>query len=795
MKFNKIFTAFLAGALALACCKPAFEYEPASAPQGEQVFFPIEAATQVDLKPGQTSFELPIARATKSLEEIEIAIEASGEKVEFFSVPGAVTFAEDETETVLVVTIAQPDSLVVDVYYDLNIKVSDESLTTPYSRSSIALKVGIAMPWIELGKGTLYEIPYWGETEPNKVIKYQQISDHMRLCKVEGCFGYDTIKNGGSYDVQDYVWYWDTETNDCFIFPFWMGYDNSNGHTMVSDYASYAFIKNDFESQAGFALGSDKYFAWAPGWARSNGLHVPHYDPVQGIFHLADVYSAWTSFEYSKDSILGYYTDSEKGWDQFWLDGFVHSNYDLEVEYAGMLVDALSNAQMILDFTVAENTSIESIKFQIASQDVKAEEILANIVAGEGEVLSLDVTDVVNKAYISDIEAGLYRVVAVPVAEGELVVDAAVAVDIYYPGMNTEPRPVEIAFAQGFKPSELYGPVAAQHGYMDYNSVSYLVQSKNGDIKSVDYYFNKKSVIEEAWGGTLEELVEEYGSSLDADDLADMNDTSAEGGCALLFGSNLLANTEYEVILVIKNNFGESLTITIDQTTDAAPYAGELVIGDYTWTNSNGTPDPITITNIPGDDNAFVVWNIGIVNEAGWHATYDSAKNELVVTGIEYGYESDGNAWGKAYGWFNQTKGWVYAYGCFDTPEGKGTDNLRFAVDPTTHEVKSQLSTQFQVVVVDNSTGTSVGAYSIYKAGAAVTYVPSTTTSVKSVKSASPYLFSRINRTSAKAQAFEAPVKVTKPAVAAEPKVVKNGWSKPCKVKNINKLELQSARF
>lgn len=161
-----------------------------------------------------------------------------------------------------------------------------------------------------------------------------------------------------------------------------------------------------------------------------------------------------------------------------------------------------------------------------------------------------------------------------------------------------------------------------------------------------------------------------------------------------------------------------------------------LVTGNYTWTNSKGVADPISIEKVEGTENKFVVYNLGIVDYTGWNAEYNTTTNELVLDGTVNGEEEEGNLFAEQIGWFNQAQNWVYGVACFDTKDsqGKGKDNLRFAVDPATGKVQSQLSYQYQVVVVNASTGESVGAYAIYQEGAAVTFVPEATAPARASK-------------------------------------------------------------
>ena len=205
-------------------------YEPAALESGALVFFKDAPTTTIKLTKGEPSLDIAIARA--STDALEVGLTAEGEDaLKYFNVPESVSFAQGEKAATLTISAKDVNAMPMNEFFPLTISITNAALTTAYGTSSFSFNIGIELPWVTFDEGTIYETPYWGEQE-DKPIKYQQISDDIRYCVVEGCFGHDT---GPSYPVQPYAWYWNTKTNAVYIPVQWMGYENSNGKTWFSD--------------------------------------------------------------------------------------------------------------------------------------------------------------------------------------------------------------------------------------------------------------------------------------------------------------------------------------------------------------------------------------------------------------------------------------------------------------------------------------------------------------------------------------------------------------------------------
>lgn len=111
-----------------------------------------------------------------------------------------------------------------------------------------------------------------------------------------------------------------------------------------------------------------------------------------------------------------------------------------------------------------------------------------------------------------------------------------------------------------------------------------------------------------------------------------------------------------------------------------------------------------TLSVFPAGNYEYLVQGLGYADGSTWWATFDPLKSTLTVSGVEYGYEEDGAAFGGLYGFWNDTDTLVYAYENYANEESDGTDPLVFSVDPATHQLAKVL-TYFQINVYQYAQG------------------------------------------------------------------------------------------
>ena len=110
--------------------------------------------------------------------------------------------------------------------------------------------------------------------EPTEVV---ELGNDLRLCKIEGCFGYET---GASYPVQDYIFYWNTATNQIYIPLHEMGYvPSSYGVPVYYGDESAFYNKYWSETSGGFDEGTADWFAFCDAFrAKYPEDYYPYYD-------------------------------------------------------------------------------------------------------------------------------------------------------------------------------------------------------------------------------------------------------------------------------------------------------------------------------------------------------------------------------------------------------------------------------------------------------------------------------------------------------------------------------------
>lgn len=447
----KYLTIAAAATLFVSCFQEKSEipvYVPATAETNAQVFFKGAPTTQVKLSKENPSLDITVARA--STDALSVGITADGEKaLTYFNVPATVDFAADVKEATLTISAKDVNNMPMNEFYPLTISISDPTLITAFGTSSFSFEIGVSLPWIVFDEaGTMIE-GWWGETEPEMPMKYQQISENLRYCVVEGCWGHDT---GPTYNVQPYIWYWNTETNACYIPPQFMGYAPSGGDVYIGDEpAFYNFYyygaKGDGYVMKNFTLpvvapsevGTDAWFAFCD---EMRSIYpedaYPYYDGA-GKFYLADYF-----YLVSRDTHYPTGSGYQFGGTQ---DVYVCSfaaDYTVSLEYQGLFTDKEG-----VNYAVAD----------VAYEGADVADVAVVMVEGKDPVAAVDILEpeeepaeeedpgyvVISEAgsvklpFAEDAEPGKYTIVAVPInGDGEFEWDYAVYETFQY-GPVTDP--------------------------------------------------------------------------------------------------------------------------------------------------------------------------------------------------------------------------------------------------------------------------------------------------------------------------------------------------------------------
>ena len=316
-----------------SCVEKAPEYEPADPAGTAEVFFAPDLPSSYDLKDNPGKFSFDISRVDVS-GALTVNLSTSADAI--FSVPSSVSFSSGAKTSHVEVTF-NPEDLEEDTPYKFTVTITNE--TTPYAASEYIFTASIPAAWQVFGKGTLYECPDWWNEAEEKTLYYQVLADGTYIMKIPDCFGSETIKAGGSYKVQDYIFYFDPETNYCSVPAQYMGFDDEN-------YGQYWFGDNAgvYELYSGpraDGMSWDEYL-------RSKDYYMPYYDDVKGIFYLADQYF-YGPEPYSSHWGYGQWDLTP---DSFWLDGFVRVtdyNDDDHFGSSSALYDGVLSSMMFSD--------------------------------------------------------------------------------------------------------------------------------------------------------------------------------------------------------------------------------------------------------------------------------------------------------------------------------------------------------------------------------------------------------------------------------------------------------------
>ena len=425
------------------------------------------------------------------------------------------------------------------------------------------------------------------------------------------------------------------------------------------------------------------------------------------------------------------------------LPGVEIADYSLAVAYDGMDV-AADNKTTTAKFKFTYGADVTGIDYMIVAgnQEAQASALLSTLVAGTDEnILSVENFEVgKGEANVKvGLESGLYTIVAAPADKaGALRAKEALVQSFYFVGMG-ETVDMTCQFEGVLvSPSEFNPAYVSQ--FPDQTSLFAALIGK--DLKSVNYYLNKTSVVA-TWTDTPEALVAEYGTAVPA---ANVELINSENGGVLPF-QKLADNTEYTAIFVATNIYGESKTLVLTKKTAAYEYTGELAIGDYAmyckYVYGEGADEfmeSMNVFNVASNGNSptdYLVTSIGIENGAVWHAKYDSAAGTLTLDGTELGYEEDyGNQFGGLYGYYDSAKTMAYGLFSYASAESYGNDPLVLTVDPTTKQLSGLATAEFAVQVHQMVEGYPFLGYHSYFVSELTTIAPYTATASKqSVKS------------------------------------------------------------
>ena len=393
MTLNKLFLGlFGLAALTLASCSDDDKYEWATV-SGPQVFFSDQLATQYEINPEGTSFNVPISRADDS-GSITVNLTSTTANP-MYSVPASVTFNAGEKEANIPVSY-DPAKIEYGRYDSLTIKIADDAQATSWGTQEFTFTAGVTDwgPWEKWNStGTAdyyYSGSFFSGDDPDLPFVYRHNMIKTNLYQFR-------LSNWG-YGV-DLIFDYDEDTGYVTCAKQWTGYDHSSyGYVYAEDLNAYRAEKEAAPVESGYGS----------------------FDKEQGIITipLAYVVSAGT-FGYDPEYI--------------YIDGYVRADYTLNIAYAGIFTDVAGTTYAVAQANAgADVTEISSI---VIEADVDPSAVADAIVAGDIEAA---VSEAASQIYVP-IEEGMtgkLQIVSVVIVDGELKSVASTPFEYYGGGVN-----------------------------------------------------------------------------------------------------------------------------------------------------------------------------------------------------------------------------------------------------------------------------------------------------------------------------------------------------------------------
>lgn len=660
------------------------DFKPGPGVDGAQVYFPETIPDQINLEEEASSFTIPVKRISTE-GALSIAIMSEDESG-LFNIPSTVDFTAGQESADLVITYDKT-KIDGDKEYPIALLLNDEKNTTPYGNSSLHVTVAV-WPWVLMeaneGKGKYREDffsgMFSGLPNPEVEVKIYQHKSKQGIYMVEDMFGWNVLTEtlGDSQEA--------LEAEVCTYNPTNITIDASNPNQVVIP-----------TQQTGIVMKMDNYGKLAIMTAKFGTLSEGVITfPVQGI--LMNVESVHDATHGSPANRGGMF--------RIILPGYEAVDYSLTATYDGMKVSADGETtSAVIDF--GYGADVTGISYVFASGDVtkEADQYAAKIADGTAENIA-EVSDFVQGAGSVSIEAeltdaGNYTIIAVPHdSSTKPRAKEVAATTFYFPGLGGNDNPVEIAAAL-YKVSEYPDAAAYVTQCPDYSSILYEISGT--DITSVKTYMNKTSVIANApaLGLTLQQIMDQYGRALAAADVAELNQTGKHWNIFI----NLNPDESYTLLVEASNSFGKKKLISTQPfSTAGVPYAGDLVLGQYTMSY---TTQGVTFNNLfklkatMNSLTDFQVVDFALDGDGSvWKAAYDQNANTLTLSGVKVGEEARGNLFGKITTYYDADNSSAYGFFSFAGEGSKGDDPCVITIDPSSKQL-SALQTEIEVPLLE----------------------------------------------------------------------------------------------
>ena len=652
------------------------EYKPGDVPAGPQIAFMTSNPTSFEFDQnadGQEVKKIVLSRVnTKKRDDVWVYIQTDPANKELFKADNIVTFLPGETTAELAITVDYKN-FEDDKVYSVKFSIADEYQKTPYGFSEWTVDFALN-PWkLMNGKD--------GKPATGKARVLAAIDFRLGVAvpaEIET----------NIYKHKDKDWY---KVESPWIKSFVYLFENATTEDVI----------NSFETTTP-----------APGLVFNcedpNNVIIP-----EQKFGLKDIYGVWSgdptqlfgdfviagkgglledgvitfpkgnvacAFEadlrdYSIEDFYGAFGGNQSGLFRVIFPGSEVADYSLAGTYKGMDV-AADNTTVTAKFGFTYGYNVSAIKYLVIEGDVenRPEEAKRRLFAGTDENIQT-IEGLVGENENIDIKLsltrGVYSVVAAAVkTDGTLYERTAIVVPFYFPSIGEqEDTSCQFELNLGLV-SQLASDVMTSEElalHPDYVSLAYSLQGK--DLKSIAYFVSTSEQVEKALTEmTAEELVAASGITFDIDTVE-----GASTGEWIGTFDGLNPETGYTMIVIAKNIYGSSITVTKSATTTIAPpYEGKVVIGNYIMECANKdendkdvvSTNKFQLRNVPGSNTSFYVKGFVTDDSNEWKAEYNETNNTLVLNGQIRYLETkgdEGNMFGYGLGYYNTEMTQLYA--------------------------------------------------------------------------------------------------------------------------------------
>lgn len=395
MKKNiySLFLFVMAMATFVACSSDDNDYQWATAPDGEQVYFSKDLPGQQTLSMEKSSFTIPVNRVkTDGATTVNISLTSEDD---FLTAPSTVSFAAGQAVAELVVSY-DPNALEYDKFKEAKVAITDDNLTTIYGDAVYSFTFGVPSPFVTIGKGTLVEDYYWGYSTPVTIMQNQKTpnvyriygaSDPVKSATTSPYLELTICKPGDTFRGVTV-----TKENLVYFADFNTGYHHSTYDADIMWYHPSKFT----------ATGPEDF------WLHNVVLAYAE-DGTPGQIQLAP----------------RYYMDGVGGWNASQLDevviitfpGFTPKDYTVEMAVTGIYTDLEGKVYAAVETSLGADAT--NVKAVVASADADANGVAESIAAGLQD--ATDVTGGIVYVPIAEGQTGKLQVVMVVMDEANAV--------------------------------------------------------------------------------------------------------------------------------------------------------------------------------------------------------------------------------------------------------------------------------------------------------------------------------------------------------------------------------------